>query len=87
MYHVYLLQSEVKTKEFYLGLTGNLKKRIIQHNNKETKSTARYVPWRIVYYEAFQSREDAQERERKLKHHGKGMSELKKRLKNSIQNH
>ena len=86
MYYVYLIQSEVKKKEFYLGSTKDLKKRIIQHNNKEVKSSVRYVPWKLVYYEAFLSEKDARDREHRLKHHGKGMYDLKRRLINSIQN-
>ena len=74
----------MKPKEFYLGSTGTLKKRIKQHNNKEAISTARYAPWKLIYCEGFIAEKDARERERTLKHHGKGMSELKKRLKNSI---
>ncbi len=85
MYYVYLIQSKIRLKEFYLGSTNNLRRRIPEHNNKKVRPTARYAPWKLIYYEAFLSEKDARERERKLKYHGKGMSELKKRLKNSIQ--
>lgn len=84
MYYVYLLQSKSKIEKFYLGSTKDLKKRIREHNNKRTKSTKPYVPWRLIYYEAFLSEKDARDREHKLKHHGKGMYDLKNRLVNSI---
>lgn len=84
MFYVYLLQSKIKEKEFYLGSTKDFSNRLDMHNSKKIKSTSRYVPWRLIYYESFLSEKDAREREKALKHHGKGMSELKKRLKNSI---
>ena len=83
MYYVYLIQSEINMKKLYLGSTKDLKKRIIQHNKKRVKSTFKYIPWKLIYYEAFLSEKDAREREHKLKHHGKGMYDLKKRLINS----
>ena len=83
MFYVYLLQSTIK-KEFYLGSTNDLKQRLADHNNKKSTSTARYAPWKLIYYEAFRTEKDARNRESNLKHHGKGMSELKKRLKYSI---
>lgn len=82
--YVYLLQSIAKPNEFYLGSTNDLKQRLSEHNNKKSISTARYAPWKLIYYEAFRSEKDARDRESRLKHHGKGISELKKRLKNSI---
>ncbi|MCD4761042.1 GIY-YIG nuclease family protein [bacterium] len=83
MYYVYLIQSQ-KSKMFYIGSTGDLDKRLVEHNNKQTKSTSLYTPWKLVYYEAFLSEKDARKREKALKHHGKGIAELKKRLDNSI---
>jgi predicted GIY-YIG superfamily endonuclease len=80
MYFVYLIQSIAKSDEIYVGSTNDLRKRLFEHNNKESKSTARYTPWCLIYYESFLSEEDARKREMALKHHGKGLSELKKRL-------
>lgn len=84
MYYVYVLKSGKKPTTYYLGSTGNLERRINQHNNRKVVSTARHTPWKLAYYEAFLAEKDAREREYKLKHHGKGMNELKKRLKYSI---
>ena len=55
-----------------------------EHNQGNVISTRRYLPWRIVYYEAYVSEADAREREQKFKRHGKGNDELKKRLKRSL---
>ena len=84
MHFIYLLQSRKNNQKFYIGITSNLKKRITEHNNGESVYTNRYKPWEIIYFEAFLSRDDARNRERALKHHGKGLAELKKRLRHSI---
>jgi len=47
-------------------------------------STKKHIPFKIVYYEAYLDRQDAIERENKLKHHGSVIGHLKKRLKNSL---
>ena len=69
----------------YIGSTNDLHKRLREHNNGKSRSTKRYIPWELVYYEAYISEVDAREREKKLKHHGKGLAELKKRIKNSLE--
>ncbi|MFH1284148.1 MAG: GIY-YIG nuclease family protein [Candidatus Peregrinibacteria bacterium] len=83
MHFVYLIQSITKPDEIYVGSTNDLRKRLFEHNDKKSKSTARYVPWCLIYYEAFLAEDDARKREMMLKHHGKGLSELKKRLESS----
>lgn len=83
MYYVYLIKSLIKN-EIYLGSTKDLKRRMTEHNYGSEISTKRYMPWKLIYYEAFRSETDAREREQKLKHHGNGIRELKKRLKNSL---
>ena len=83
MYYVYFLQS--KCQDFvYIGSTSNLKKRFHQHNLGQVQSTKPYIPFRIIYYEAFLDRRDAIKREHKLKHHGSAIGHLKKRLTNSL---
>jgi predicted GIY-YIG superfamily endonuclease len=42
------------------------------------------MPWSIVYYESFLSLEDAKMREKSLKSFGKAYSQLKLRMKNSL---
>jgi Tfp pilus assembly protein PilW len=56
----------------------------MQHKAGEVHSTRRYCPWRLVYYEAFETEKDARMREQKYERHGKGNHELKKRLKYSL---
>ena len=79
MYYVYVLRSE-KSQKFYIGSTGDLKKRFYQHNHGDSASTKAYAPWNLLYYEAFTTKALAVNREHRLKHHGRGFVELKKRI-------
>jgi len=65
-YFVYVIQSEVD-KRLYVGLSGDIKKRLKSHNNGETFSTKGYRPWRLVYSENISTREQARMREKYLK--------------------
>ena len=79
MFYVYLLRSD-KNDKFYIGYSSDLRQRLQQHNQGQNISTKSGIPWQLVYYEAFQTKALAMERERKLKRYGKGLVELKKRL-------
>lgn len=83
MHYVYLLKSK-NFNQIYIGSTSDLRRRFKQHNDGENISTRRYLPWKLIYYEAFLSKKDAMTRELKLKNHGKGIYDLKKRLINSL---
>ena len=67
MHYVYLLRSEVRPNQTYIGLTDNLKNRFNSHNEGANKHTSKYRPWNLVCYTAFQSRDRAAEFERYLK--------------------
>jgi len=81
MYYVYILKSK-KLEKIYIGFTYDLKKRLIKHNSGYVLSTKPYVPWRLVYYEAFISNKDARREELFLKT-GKGRERIKYLLKNT----
>jgi putative endonuclease len=66
MEYVYVLQS-VKDRKFYTGWTNNLRKRFSEHNNGDVFSTKHRTPFKLIYYEASISREDAKIREKYLK--------------------
>jgi len=78
MYYVYVLQS-LKDGQFYTGFTDNLDRRIGEHNRGEEPSTKPRVPFKLVYYEACLTKQDAIAREKYLKT-GKGKRYLKYRL-------
>jgi len=84
MYYVYVIKSK-KDNKLYIGLTQDLKKRLLQHNQGLNKSTKFRVPFVLVYYEAYASVKDAQVREKKLKQFKNSYTELKKRIKNSLE--
>lgn len=84
MYYFYLIQSIKKPDVIYSGSTNDLRERIKEHNRGRVTSTKRYLPWKLVYYEAYASGEDAREREQRFKRHGKGNDELKKRIRRSL---
>ena len=54
---------------FYIGVTSNLPKRILEHKEKryENSFSARYNLIKLVYYEQFQMIGDAIAREKQLK--------------------
>lgn len=85
MYYFYIIQSIRKSNEIYSGFTNDLIERITKHNKGKVISTKRYLPWRLVCYEAYLSEKDARAREKKFKKHGKGNNELRKRIKNSLE--
>ncbi len=79
MYYTYILQSKLNS-EIYIGSTNNLQIRFSEHNKGKVNSTKRYMPWRLVYYEAFTIEKLARRREKKLKYNGNAIRELKKRI-------
>lgn len=83
MYYVYVLKSK-KTKWIYIGYTSDLKKRIEQHKQGMCRTTNRYLPVELIYYEAYKSMLDAMKREDTLKKYGKVVGLLKKRITNSL---
>jgi putative endonuclease len=86
MFYLYLLHNldSKSSRRFYVGITKNLDRRVLEHNLGTSNYTSKFGPWKLVYYEAYLNQQDAIDREYKLKHHGKGLSEIKKRLKASI---
>jgi len=42
------------------------------------------MPWKLIYYEAYLSKEDAMERERQLKKFAKAFGQLKRRTKRTL---
>lgn len=83
MYYIYILKS-IKLGVFYIGYTSDLKKRINEHHLGKSTTTKKYLPIKLVYYEAYLSKKDAICRENKLKQYGSSLAKLKKRIGNSI---
>ena len=67
MKYVYLLKSLEYPDQRYIGVTDNLKERLITHNQGESVHTAKYAPWRIVVAIRFNDDQRASAFERYLK--------------------
>ena len=86
MHVVYVIQNS-STDDIYIGQTNDLKRRLKKHNSGSNISTHRKNKdgkWILIYAEAYRSKEDATEREAKLKKRGSAKHWLKKRLKKSL---
>ena len=59
MHYVYLLTSESRPGQKYIGYTTDLKNRLREHNNARSPHTSKFVPWQLVAYFAFETRETA----------------------------
>ena len=66
IFYVYVIQSQADGR-FYKGMTSSLQERIDAHNSGYNTSTKYYRPWKLVYFEKFDTREQAREREKFLK--------------------
>ena len=66
MFYVYLLRSESDCG-FYIGFSTNLRGPLRQHQDGESFATKSRGPWKLIYYEAYTEREDAEGREKFLK--------------------
>lgn len=81
MYYVYILYSS-KSKNFYYGYTEDLQQRLKLHQSGQVKSTAPFLPWKLVFYAAFETMKLAKDFELYLKT-GSGKAFAYKRLLNS----
>jgi len=63
---VYVLQSTTSGR-LYVGITGNLRRRLAEHNGGHCRSTRTERPWRVVHKEPFQDHASARLREKFLK--------------------
>jgi putative endonuclease len=83
MYYVYILKSS-KNGKIYTGYTSDLKRRVLQHKIGKVRSTTLRRPLKLIYYEAYSNKVDAQVREKYLKGGGKAKNLIKDQIKNSL---
>lgn len=74
-YYVYILKS-LHDGRRYIGFTGNLSRRLFEHNVGKVKSTKKRRPLILIYVEEFFSKSEAESREKFFKT-GKGREYLK----------
>jgi len=85
MYYLYILKSQ-KDHKLYIGFTDDLRRRFREHQQGFSRATKHRRPWKLIYYEAYADRRDAQSRERQLKKFSTAYGELKKRIGYSAEN-
>ena len=77
MYYVYILKHPTEHR-IYIGFSTDLRARMRNHQSV-------HRDWKLSYYEAYVSEEDARERERRLKDYGNVKQLLRKRIMWSLQ--
>ncbi len=82
-WYVYVLRSS-KDHMFYIGSTSDLKRRLKQHQRGENVSTAKRLPFELMYFEGHRLKDDAMRREKYFKT-TKGKATLRQVLRDSLQ--
>ena len=83
MFTVYVLKSK-KDGKLYVGFTGNLELRLMQHQEGLVISTKNRRPLDLVYKEEFDTKARAQAREKYFKGGGKARKLLKELISGSV---
>ncbi len=81
-FYVYVLQSE-KDRQFYIGYTNDIERRLKEHQQGKNISTAKRLPVKLIYFEGHLSKEDAIRRESYFKS-TKGKVTLRQILRDSL---
>lgn len=83
MFYVYILKSK-KNETLYIGSTNNLEKRLAEHNSGKDGYTKKYMPYELIYYEAYKAEKDARHREKNLKLRANALNQTKRRIVESL---
>jgi len=78
MNYVYILKSQ-RDNSIYVGNTKNIKNRLTEHNNGESKYSKTKIPYSLIWFCAFQNKTRALTFEKYLKH-GSGHAFARKHL-------
>ena len=65
MFYTYLL--EMSNGQLYTGSTNDLRRRYCEHQAGEVETTKKYLPLKLIFYEAFLNEKDARRREQYFK--------------------
>ncbi len=66
MFHVYILKSTLNNR-YYVGSTGNVARRLEQHNSGLVRSTKGFMPWILVYQKELSTLSEARKKELQIK--------------------
>lgn len=78
MHYTYILK--MNNNKFYIGYTDDIKRRLREHKCGHINTTKKYLPIRLIFYEAFLNKKDAARREKYFKT-SKGKTTLRLMLK------
>jgi predicted GIY-YIG superfamily endonuclease len=67
MVFTYVLESETDPSRHYIGHSADLPQRLLDHNAGTSPHTAKFRPWRVKFYAAFETIELARSFEHYLK--------------------
>ncbi len=67
MFYVYTLRGILSPDSYYVGMTVDLEKRLLEHNSGKSIHTNKFRPWEIVTYTAFKDKSKAEKFEIYLK--------------------
>jgi len=67
MFYAYILQSVRHPDRLYRGHSSDLKQRLADHNAGNCPHTAKFAPWKLRFYAAFETLRQAQQFEAYLK--------------------
>jgi putative endonuclease len=77
MVYVYLIESVHQRQQHYVGMTHDLKQRLIEHNEGKSPHTRKFKPWHLLAYTGFADESTAARYEKYLKS-GSGKTFLKR---------
>ncbi|MEX8548681.1 MAG: GIY-YIG nuclease family protein [Mucilaginibacter sp.] len=66
MFYTYILQSE-KSGRYYIGHASNLEERLGRHNGGKVTTTKNKGPWKVVFFETYETKAAANSRELYIK--------------------
>ena len=80
MYFVYVIKHST-SGGVYIGKTNDLKRRLSEHNaGRQTSTIRKDGGWSLIYAEVYLHKQNADQRELRLKNHGRAKQELFKRI-------
>ena len=62
VYYAYVLESKKFSRNYY-GSCQDIEERLKLHNLGKVKSTKPFRPWNVIYFETFETRSEAYQRE------------------------
>ena len=66
MYYTYILYS-AKLHKYYIGGTDNIERRLNEHNRVKSRFTKTGIPWDLVNFEVYETRQEANKHEMHIK--------------------